>query len=312
MVSLALKNDQIIGCFHLLPQKLKLGNDISLIVNEMDVGVHPDFRGQGIYNQFLPIREKLIKDNEIKLSYGLGGNPILIKHVQRAGERMSFPFIISKMVKIRDINLHQKYFPGSGEKQRLGYHILKTLNYFRSARDVSDSQECTIREIKVFKDDIDTFWNKLNDRYGFIMIRNKEYLNWRYCDIRAGEYIVKVAKSGKEIIGYSVFKISKVNPDYPIGYIVDLLTLPGRIDVVSSLISDGVDYFIHNDVNCIMTNVVKNSMIESILYNEGFITNLSNPLFITYRSYYRNNETNILSKYKSNEIHYSYGDYDGI
>ena len=76
-------------------------------------------------------------------------------------------------------------------------------------------------------------------------------MNWRFCDSRGGNYVVKMAEENGSILGYIILRINKIREDYPIGYIVDLLTLPERLDVVSDLISNSVNYFDVNDVNAI-------------------------------------------------------------
>ncbi len=55
-----------------------------------------------------------------------------------------------------------------------------------------------------------------------------EYLNWRYSDRRGGDYILKEAIEGERALGYVVLRVNGYQEKYPVGYIVDLLALPGR------------------------------------------------------------------------------------
>ena len=48
--------------------------------------------------------------------------------------------------------------------------------------------------IQYFDDRINVFWNKIRNEYNFITERNKDYLNWRYCDKRGGNHEVFIAE----------------------------------------------------------------------------------------------------------------------
>jgi hypothetical protein len=41
--------------------------------------------------------------------------------------------------------------------------------------------------IERFEEWADEFWTQLGARYKFIVQRDKDYLNWRYCDPRGGK-----------------------------------------------------------------------------------------------------------------------------
>lgn len=83
-----------------------------------------------------------------------------------------------------------------------------------------------------------------------------EYLNWRYCDARAGNFTVKEAEDENERI---------------LGYIVDLLTLPGHLNAVDALVAESVEYFDEQDINMINYLIVKNHPNERILKRHGFL-----------------------------------------
>ena len=67
-----------------------------------------------------------------------------------------------------------------------------------------------IKKISAFDERIDEFWKIVNDNHDFILERGREYLNWRYCDFRAGEFIVEQAEEDGKILGYIVYNINRI------------------------------------------------------------------------------------------------------
>ena len=65
-------------------------------------------------------------------------------------------------------------------------------------------------------------------------------------------------------MGYSVLKINRLREDYPIGYIVDLLALPDRLEVARVLISDAVRYFDERNINIVNCLTVKGHPYTSL------------------------------------------------
>jgi hypothetical protein len=85
--------------------------------------------------------------------------------------------------------------------------------------------------VSEFDDRIDALWEEAAAQFDFILARTRDFLNWRYCDLRGGTFRVVLAEQDGRILGYAVERCSHGK-----GYIADLFALPGRLDVVSSLV----------------------------------------------------------------------------
>ena len=153
------------------------------------------------------------------------------------------------------------------------------------------------------------FWDEISKHYDFIVEKRRDYLNWRYCDPRCGDFIVKIAEYKKEIVGYSVLRINRYLREYPIGYIVDLLTLPNRLDVSEALAADAISYFDSNGVNIINYQVVKNHPHEQILKKQGFL-NSRIKIHLFYNPLGNVDEISKLRNSPQNRIYVSWGDHD--
>jgi hypothetical protein len=85
---------------------------------------------------------------------------------------------------------------------------------------------------------VDSLWEQASWQFDLIATRRADWLNWRFCDSRGGSWKVTTAEQDGKLLGYIVHGV--VNGT---GQIADLLALPGRIDVVESLIADALADF---------------------------------------------------------------------
>ena len=77
-----------------------------------------------------------------------------------------------------------------------------------------------------------------SQQFDIAVARQQDFLNWRYCDPRGGAFVVRTAEEGGWLAGYAVLRVSG-----RVGYIADVLALPGRLDIVQSLVHNALGYF---------------------------------------------------------------------
>jgi hypothetical protein len=71
--------------------------------------------------------------------------------------------------------------------------------------------------------------------FDLMRARDVDWLNWRFCDPRAGHFTVRVAQEGDDLLGYAVSKNNRG------AQLADLLVRPGRLDVAAALLQDTID-----------------------------------------------------------------------
>lgn len=123
--------------------------------------------------------------------------------------------------------------------------------------------------------------------------------------------MVKQAEEDGRIIGYMVLTINRYRPEYPVGFIVDLLTLPDRSDAANALVDDAILYFDENDVNIVNYMVVKGHLYEKILKRHGFLDSRI-KIYLFYLASGMEDEIDELERSPSSEVHFSYGDIDSL
>jgi RimJ/RimL family protein N-acetyltransferase len=82
-----------------------------------------------------------------------------------------------------------------------------------------------------FDDRIRPFWEEAAAPFELISAHDEEFLNWRYCDPRAGRWTVHTAEEDGKLLGYVTYRVSN-----NWAYVGGLLALPDRLDVVASLL----------------------------------------------------------------------------
>jgi len=311
IVVLAKKDGQIIGCNHGIPLKLKIFSDLYMCSQGADDSVSPNFRGMGISKELQNIRLDLEKKKFWTLNYGVIGDPILIKSYKKRYDYL--PIKISRLIKVMDVGLYlDKMNPKYKIFKKYGYYMLNYLNKIKTPNRISSiKSNVDIFEIDSFDDSYDVFWNNIKNNYSFILEKTKEYLNWRYCDVRSGSYLIKKAILNGKLLGFIVLRINKYNKEYLEGYIVDLITLPNYYEVGFQLVQEALKFFNENNVNIITAYFVKNSKYEEILTSSGFIK-YQNKMHIFYQLLNKDINIDKLINEDPNKLQFTMGDTDWI
>ena len=313
-VTVALNEDGIIGCKHSVPVNIKVENDVYFCNLGTDLGVHPEFRGLGISRKVRDLNEVLKKKCGYEFAYFVTSNPILI---QSYLNHPRFPHEIVNLVRIRDIDEHLEMMPVENSWfMKLGFRTSSLFNNLKNVFDGSEfeDRDNKIREVQRFDKRIDSFWNSISEHYDFIVERRRDYLNWRYCDSRGGNFIVKQIEEEKELLGYYVMCINRYRREYPIGYIVDMLTPPDQPEIANALVADALAFFDEQNINIVNSMIVKGHPYERVLNRFGFLNSRFKIHVFFSRSMLRTHP-NVIKKIKgssANRLNFSYGDIDSL
>ena len=306
---LSLDKEKIIGCLHSVPLKIKVEDSLLAGTTMTDLAVHPDYRKMGIMNQMLQHNVARLPKKGIKMNYAITGNPIVIKNMEKRFNRLPFPVV--NLVSIKDIDTHLKEMPVDNPLlMKTGFQIVKNVSSISgSLKKTPISENIEITETETFGPEVDQFWMKTAPSFDFIVERKRDYLNWRYCDPRSGDYTVKMALQDGELVGYSVLGLNRLIEHYPVGYIMDILVLPGREDVINMLAQDAVHHFESLNVNIVNYQVIKGSIYGEALKKHGFLDSRIN-LHIFINTYEKQDLLKITQSLSPDKVYISWGDHD--
>jgi hypothetical protein len=133
----------------------------------------------------------------------------------------------------------------------------------------------SIRTLERFDERVDAFFDEAARPFEFLVVKNRDYLNWRYCEPAAGRFTVRVAEREGRILGYLALKLSAGN-----AYIADLMALPGRLDVVRSLIEDALRLSRDARAELVSCWMAERHPYHPILRRYGFLDSRIDPRFV--------------------------------
>jgi hypothetical protein len=120
-------------------------------------------------------------------------------------------------------------------RTRQGYHKFANrveVFRYRSGNTVG-RRHVPISSLPRFDERVDELWRAASPQFDLAIARTAGYLNWRYCDPRGGDFTVRATEEHGQLTGFAALCVRGKN-----GYVADLLALPGRDDVLVSLLTD--------------------------------------------------------------------------
>ncbi len=136
----------------------------------------------------------------------------------------------------------------------------------RSAVGSRDAPNVTARTVTAFDERFEPLLARASAAWEIIPVRSVEFLNWRFCDPRAGSFTVRAAEAEGELVGYSVLHAVGSR-----GHIMDLLALPGRLDVVRMLVSDAVRWLGESGTAAVECWMLREQPYARVLRRAGFV-----------------------------------------
>ncbi len=313
LIAVAISNDKIIGCNHSIFLKIKIGDKIFLGTLAGDTAVHSEFRKRGLWEIMLELTKNARRREGISINYLTTNNPVVIRSSSKQEERHPFPLAVFPLIRIHDMEYHVKKAPIKKA------HLKKVLLVLLRRKYALQRFFCpwkskdplfSIRNIDCFDERFNSFWNEVKGHYFFIIERDCNYLNWRYGDPRGGLYSINIAEKDDKLLGYIILRINYYNKEYPSGHIVDLLTLPDRLDVAEALVKDAIKFFADNNVNTISCLVVKNHPLEAV-YRRNIFAGWRTIRFF-YDEYERIEGLEDLATIHPRRVYLASGDFDYI
>jgi hypothetical protein len=304
-------NDKIIGATHGIFLRIKVGKKRFISQKGADAAVHSEYRRKGVYRNIVRLKQKMLEKCEYHIAYWLTSNPILLKMKWEGSEARPFPHPLVYLVRIQDIDKHLQHneYDRPDIVLKVGYIGAKALSTMEPKRTIKKQSEFNITEITKFGFEINGLWDKVKDNYDFIVEKTMDYLNWRYCDPRGGNYKTLLARDENQILGYIVYKINRYRKEYPIGNIMEVLALPNRSDVVDSLIDVVVKRFDSTSVNIVHAQIIKGHPYEALLKRHGFV-NARKKSYLNYSPVALGDELKRFTNAPPDRLNYQYGESD--
>lgn len=233
-------NSKIAGYISITPSLLKIGSKQVKFTWGGDLMSDPDKRGKGIGKEMV---RRWKEEANICLALGVGD----VAYGIESSMGWADIGIGKAMIKILDAGKFIDYAMKT-KKSMLSSLLSKPFNIFLRlffrAKKSKHADDLSIAEIRRFDRSFDDFWAEVSGDLGISVVRDSEYLNWKYTQNPSRKFRIFAAtekKTGK-IRGYIVLaKMQSENFSW--GRIVDFVVSPTDKKSIQLLISFAVGHF---------------------------------------------------------------------
>jgi len=261
-------NDMIVGHYAIVPMLMNVNKNIVVGSLSLDTMTHPDYRRLGIFEALAKATYSYGQSKGINLVIGtpnIYSGPGLIN-------KLNWFIVSSHQLFFKPLNwenalrhrIHNKILLKiCGNIGKLSQHTIYR-NRSKIPRNIN------IIKISSFDDRIDEFWNDISHYHPITVVKNKEFLNWRYVAVPDKKYTIYIAETGNKIEGYIILRY-ETKKTRKIGLIFDMVVRPSRKDVIYLLVSKAIEYFSSENVDLIEYYMFTDKLFQRALRDMGFI-----------------------------------------
>lgn len=264
MVTVAVDNDEIVGVQAYLPGRLKCDSRVFISAQNTDMAVLREYRSGGT---FLKMHDKAMEFGPKKraaLCYGFPNQT-----AYRLAPCLEYTGICPV------VNLTKVLNPIPYVERKVGIRFpdqlvgcTKRVVAWRHKRKFVVHPNFNMVEVTRFDRRFDEFWRREETHYPIAVVRDSEYLNWRYVDCPSSYKIFCVEKDSV-IKGFIVLRCVQ-DRGIKRGRIVDILVGWRQETVAELLVEQSVNYFAGENVDVITTWMLEHWPVFEIFRKKGF------------------------------------------
>lgn len=256
---------KIIGKEHMVPMKLKFFEKELNIAQSMGSMTHPNYQHQGIFTALMKKALDDLRKQNIPLAIGLSNdlsNEVSLK--------IGWELLGKLAVFIRFIN-YKEALKIKINNVLLRYIIALILNVFSQVKNILNknyevSVKRGVKSVVSFDERLNDFWEKVKNQYPIIIIRDKEYLNARYC-YSQNEYSKFIIENGSVVTGYVVIKHT-VLKGVKVCFIIDIMAI--SFDDISLLLDKVIAECYKENDSTIIFQAIANKELYDIYKKHNF------------------------------------------
>ncbi len=226
-----------------------------------DFYVHSDYRGKGLGKI---VKDKQFKSMRVIMALGLSEVAAYVWKKKHCSPN-------------EDICALRKYGNVNSAK-KLVWAIVQSFEYIKGlrARAFDNSYQYTIDDTLANKDDVNELWDRVSTGYQKIVVRNYDYLHWRYEKHPLASYAFIHVFRGGELMAIGVFRKYEHNAKF-----VDMIAHSADADARSVLVSAWLKMHSKSNVyDCATTD----ELLQKSLLAHGFYKMRERPWYFVHSS----------------------------
>jgi len=267
-VWLAEDDGKIVGQYALIPIVINIKSETITGAQSVDTMTHPDYRYRGIFESLARKTYIEAAKEGIYIVYGFPNkisHPGFIKKLSwfdvAAMQVVFKPLNWTNTLKIR---IKNKFLLKLGG---IGGNLVDKIFY--RAKRAPAVEGLTIAQVSSFDERINELWARVSSQYQIMVVRNKDYLNWRYCAVPGVNYSIYIAEKAGQICGYLVLRCMQ-REQIEAGIIFDIIAQSG--DTARYLVSKAIEHCKQEKVDLIYYSTIANKAYIRAFRKNGFIS----------------------------------------
>jgi len=269
IIWLAECNGELVGQYLITRVKMKVGDEVITGSQRGGTMTHPDYRRLGIFEALGKKTHQEAGEKGIPLVYAFPNK----YSYQGSVKKLNWFDVCPRQIMIKPLNLEnilRKHIPSKLVAKILAGVGNLTLNLLYRTRKPPEVDGLTITRVSSFDERINDLWKKISNEYEIAIVRDKEYLNWRYVDIPNIDYAIYLAEKEGQILGYTVLRCKK-QQGLIIGRIFELIVPLEQQAVAQSLLAKAIEFFKEEGADLALTYIIGNKIYGKTLRRSGFI-----------------------------------------
>lgn len=275
----ALDGDRIISLAGAIPYQLKVADKVLLGGQLVDQLADPKRRQKGLFAIFASVSAMNREEVRRTMAFMYGfANKNSFRAFRRTLETCGTILRLNKVLSVRALSKWVQ----NRELLRITGRVLDPLIGLTSlyAFPVFPAG-VLLGEVSRFDERFDLLWEETQHLFEIATVRDSRYLNWRYIDHPSIRYqIFSLEEGGGRVLGFIVLKYSEKG-EIRRGYVIDLLAVPGRPEVVRALVSKSLAFFKQEGVAIITCWMFRHSPYYGILRRFGFFGRPTDLILMT-------------------------------
>lgn len=227
---------RLVSSFVIAPKRVQIGADVKVIGKTMEMYTHPDYQGRGLISKTAKRVFDAARADGIDLWYvtpSANSYPIFVKK-WKCVEAFTNNYVIKVL---KPSALLAALIRPSALGRIVGIPIDLAVE---AARLFSPPpRNYTVREVDRFGPETDALWER-SKGYGVALVRDADYLNWRYFDNPDSYIPLFCCRGGSDRAGLVVLK-KTIRRGCSVGEIVDFLCPPEDRETRRALLLHGIE-----------------------------------------------------------------------
>jgi GNAT superfamily N-acetyltransferase len=269
IIWLAESNGKLVGQYPVNCVKMKIGEEIITGSQMEHLMTHPDYRRKGI---FTTLARRALSDagsKGLEITYGFPNQIAFPGHLKSGFINVG---AVSAMIKPLNLPNILSQYTTNRCLQKIGAVSMNfIIKAFFGIGNTPEANGLTITRIPSFDERINGLWEKVSNDYEIMVVRDKEYLNWRYRDIPDLDYAIYVAEREGQILGYTVLRCQE-QKRLVFGRIFELVVPSGHEEVAQALILKAIEFFKEKKADLVIYRMIANKTVGKTFRKSGFIS----------------------------------------